>query len=348
MLEKGNVYYDNLEAFSKNLQDGLRNIFPDIFNKKERVLKESILKASNQYIFDENTSLWSQTWFRDAYVAYFINTQTSRLFYAFNRIKDTLDFNKVSNVIDFGCGPASAHLAASAVFKEQLNKSKWLNIDSSKEALKIAKEVENYFKLNSSYTLSSQIPDPKSDNDPLILSFALCEGLNTGNILKYKYVLLLEPGQFANSKSLISLRKQALDTGFRALAPCVHQGLCPMRDGAKNWCHDTAPKPKRMPQYNLPFSGDRLNFSYLLLSQEQANTNSNTTDARIIGDLRPEKGKSKIAICHGETPVFLSWLKKSKLDLNLNRGDLIEMPEQAETKGQEVRIETKINIKTNT
>ncbi|MGH1468077.1 MAG: small ribosomal subunit Rsm22 family protein [Bdellovibrionales bacterium] len=346
MLEKGNVYYDNLEAFSKNLQEGLKEIFPDVFHKKERVLKESILKASNQYIFEENTSLWSQTWFKDAYIAYFINTQTSRLFYTFNRIKDTLDFNNISNTIDFGCGPASAHLAASAVFKSGLNKSKWLNIDSSKEALKIAKEVENYFKLNSSYTLSDKIPEPKSENDLLILSFALCEGLNTENIFKYKYVLLLEPGQFSNSKNLIALRQKALDTGFNALAPCVHQGLCPMREGAKNWCHDTAPKPKSMPQYNLPFSGDRLNFSYLLLAKGQASL-ANSADARIIGDLRPEKGKSKIALCIDESPVFLSWLKKSKLDLNLNRGDLIEMPEQAETKGQEVRIETEISLKNN-
>lgn len=341
MLEKGNIYYDNLENFCKNLQINLKAIFPEVFSKKESELKASILKASDQYLFDENTSLWPQAWFKDAYLAYFILTQSSRLYYAFNRVNGLIDFAKITNIIDFGCGPASAHLAAQAVFDSQLDDCQWMNIDSSKEAIGFAKKIETQCNLSSSYSISSQIPPPKSSNDLLILSFALCEGLNTDSLLKYKYILLLEPGQFTHSKNLIALREQALLDNFVALAPCPHQKSCPMKEGKKNWCHDIAPKPKSLPSYSLPFSSDKLNFSYLLLKKNDDDVTPKGL-SRVIGDIRPEKGKSKIAICNSETPLFLSWLKKSKLNLNLSRGDLISLPEKAHKKGQEVRIEDNI------
>lgn len=347
MLEKGNVYYEKLESFSQNLQSSLKEVFPEVHSEKSAQLKAQILKASGQYLFNENRSIWTEKWFKNAYLSYFIHTQTSRLFYAFTRTKDLIDFSKISKIVDFGAGPSSAHLAASKVFNKSINDIEWVNIDSAKEALEIGQKIEKHRSLKSTFKISAKIPEPQTDDEMIILSFAICEGLDTETLLKYKYIFILEPGQFEESKNLISFRESALKSSFEALAPCVHQKACPMREGRKNWCHDSAPKPSSLPNYDLPFSKKRLNFSYLLLKrscEKDLQKTENLSQARVIGDLRLEKGKSKVAICSNESPSFLSWLKKSKLDMDLRRGDLIELPPEADHKGQEVRIETEVKI----
>lgn len=350
MSEKSNSlglsssYLEELEAFNGDLFVKSSEAFPHIFNQKLKKLENSILKTSNQYVFEENTSSWGTPWFEEAYLAYFLFTQASRLFYTFHRIKPSLDLDQKFSFVDFGSGPSTARLAAHAVFKNKIT-GDWLNIDSSHQALAYGKKLEQSFGLNSLFQETDVIPLPKSSKDFLILSFSNCEGLNLENALKYSSILILEPGQQSFSKKLIGFRKLALKNNFKALAPCPHQNKCPMTEGKKSWCHDTAPKPKFLSKYDLPFSTNRLNFSYLFLQKDElAQTKDGLT--RVIGDVRPEKGKTKVSICRGDQPEFLSWLKKSKLDFQLNRGDLIELPTAVLNKGQEVRIEDEVKIKT--
>lgn len=350
MSEKSNSlglsssYIEELDAFNDSLFAKSSEAFPHIFKQKLKKLENSILKTSNQYVFGENTSSWGTPWFEEAYLAYFLFTQASRLFYTFHRVKPFLGLNQKFSFVDFGSGPSTARLAADAVFKDQVIND-WLNIDSSHKALTYGKKLEEAFGLNSLFKQTDVIPQPKSEDDFLILSFSNCEGLNLENALKYSSILILEPGQQKFSKKLIAFRELALKNQFKALAPCTHQNKCPMSEGRKSWCHDTAPKPKFLNKYDLPFSKERLNFSYLFLQKNQPNQTKDGL-TRVIGDVQLEKGKTKVAICRGDQPEFLSWLKKSKLDLQLNRGDLIELPEAVINKGQEVRIEDKVKIKT--
>jgi len=340
MYKKSNTYIENLEAFQEELIKNCNSSFPNLGMKKKAALEKSILKVSNQYVFEDNTSLWGEEWFDEAYLAYFLFTQSARLYYTFWRTRNVVNFKQIQSIVDFGSGPSTARLAFEAFWGTD-KKIKWTNIDSSKTALKYGKRLEENWKIKSEFTTSDSIPNSTSENELLLLSFSNCEGLSLDKALDYKNILILEPGQQSFSKKLIEFRSKALDLGFEVLAPCPHQDLCPMRQGAKNWCHDTAPKPLHLNKFDLPFSKNRLNFSYLLLSRTSSNQKSEQKPrhARLIGDLRKEKGKTKVAICRGATPEFLSWLKKSKLELQLNRGDLVELPNQLETKGQEVRIE---------
>jgi ribosomal protein RSM22 (predicted rRNA methylase) len=311
------------------------------------MIRSSILRASENYIFSENRSIWNETWFKEAYLSYFIFTQTARLFYCFHRTQGLFDYSKVSKVVDFGCGPASAHIAAAEALKNKaLSNVNWINIDQSEEALNLAKIVEKIYDLKSTFKNQITLPEAEGLGEMLILSFSLCEGFDYENISSYDHVLILEPGQHKESKNLIQLRQKLLSQGFYAIAPCTHQASCPMKDGTKNWCHDTAPKPKSLKGYDLPFSKNRLNFSYLLMSKTQKPLHMDTV--RVIGDLRKEKGKSKISICKSDEPTFLSWLKKSKLKVEISRGDLVRLPDHKVEKKQEVRIETQpktINFK---
>ena len=308
--------------------------------KGRNEIEKSILRVSEQYILKENRSSWGEEWFDEAYLSYFLFTQSARLFYTYWRIQKKIDFGLISEIVDFGSGPSTARLAFHNFWGKLDEQIRWTNIDSSTLALNYGKRLEQNWGLKSRFQVSNSIPESTSAKQLLILSFANCEGLELEKALSYNQVLILEPGQQAFSKKLIEFREKALNLKFSALAPCPHQEICPMSIGNKSWCHDTAPKPEHINSFDLPFSKNRLNFSYLFLTR--TTEVQNIGYSRVVGDLRVEKGKTKVAICRGSSPEFLSWLKKSKLELQLNRGDLIKLPKQLKTKGQEVRIEEAI------
>lgn len=314
-------------------------LYPEVFSQSNQQLSQSILKASDRYVFEENSSPWVQEWFKDAYLSYFIHNQASRLLYVLQKSK-TL-FKQAKSVVDFGCGPATAQIAAAHLWDSL---PPWINVDSAPEALKLAQNLCAFFKLQSDFKVASQIPAPPHSNSLLLLSFSLCEGLNLDHLFDYEHIVILEPGQKKFSKNLIQLRKKALLKNYLPLAPCPHVEDCPMEQGDKKWCHDSSLKPPHLNDFKLPFSEKRLNFSYLILSRSLSHFETSPHRARLIGDLQKEKGKTKVAICRNQNTEFLSWLNKFKLQMEISRGDLVELPIEAEKKGQELRIEKKVQI----
>ena len=166
--------------------------------------------------------------------------------------------------------------------------------------------------------------------------------LNFNRLLDYETLIILEPGQKKESKKLIELRnKLILEEGYYAYAPCPHQSLCPMTHEKKHWCHDHIEKPSFLNRFKLPFSQNKLNLSYLLLSKkgpEQKTLKQRRNYGRIVGDQRLEKGKTRLSVCFNGELSSLSWLKKTKLSIDINRGDLIRWMDDFEKKGQEIRI----------
>ena len=140
----------------------------------------------------------------------------------------------------------------------------------------------------------------------------------------------------------MELRTDLIDSGYQILGPCTHAGACPLlKHSKKDWCHFRVfwERPLWMQQLEQPlgFNNRTLTYSYLLASKIQA---SETTNAvRVIGDTLDEKGKTKQAICRGEDREFVSWLHRYKDINNIARGALIELPENTESKGTEVRIQ---------
>jgi hypothetical protein len=57
-------------------------------------------------------------------------------------------------------------------------------------------------------------------------------------------VLWVEPGTYADSRSLIAMR-EALRERFHAIAPCTHQAACGLRapGNERHWCHHFASPP---------------------------------------------------------------------------------------------------------
>ena len=246
------------------------------------------------------------------------------------------------NIVDFGCGPGTVQKVFEHVMTENLFPNTWTNVDISKKALDYCKTWNKETKIKTDFVLSNKIPKPQSENDLLIATYSLCElyekDKSLTEILKlYKKILILEPGQKEESKKLIHLRNDLIQNhSFFAHSPCTHQELCPMTNEKKYWCHDHVEKPEFLNSLDLPFSQDKLNFSYLYISKEPKKNCK--TFGRVVGDLRLEKGKTKVATCFDGTITYLSWLKKTKLSIQINRGDLIRWVDEFKRKGHEIRI----------
>lgn len=332
MTELSNSSYDE---FSKKLHQAAQNLYPQIFEKSIKERSKDILQASSHYIFEENSSLWDQNWFFESYITYFLHNQASRLFRVLSQNQNFL--RKIESVVDFGCGPGTAHMVFSSLISKN---TKWKNIDSSSRALEAAKKLSSHYELKSQFQVGNKIPQPSQRGELLLLSFSLCEGIEEQNIFNFDNVIILEPGQKQPSKNLITLRKKFIEEGFTILAPCVHQDSCPMNLSKRYWCHDSALKPSFLNQYELPFSEHRLSYSYLIASRV-FQTESVHNQVRVVGDQQKEKGKTKIAICRNPEAEFLTWLNKSKLCPKISRGDLVYLPQEAEKKGQEIRLDKK-------
>lgn len=62
-----------------------------------------------------------------------------------------------------------------------------------------------------------------------------------------------------------------------------------------------------------------------------------TNPTRVIGDFLDEKGKTRQLICRGPEREFLAFVKKSSTPIELFRGDLLNLPDSIEKKGDELR-----------
>jgi ribosomal protein RSM22 (predicted rRNA methylase) len=82
-------------------------------------------------------------------------------------------------------------------------------------------------------------------------------------------LVLVEPGTPAGYARIIALREQLIADGAHVVAPCPHDGACPLR--MPDWCHFTQRLPrsrahKQVKGAELPFEDEK--FSYLVLSKK--------------------------------------------------------------------------------
>ncbi len=123
-------------------------------------------------------------------------------------------------------------------------------------------------------------------------------------------ILWVEPGTFADSRSLIQMR-EALRGEFRVVAPCTHQGACGMllAQNERHWCHHFAEPPAGiMADSDWVRFAQRagvdlrsLPYSFLVLERHMSRqpVEAASTDgwSRIIGEPRIYKGYARLLCC---------------------------------------------------
>ncbi len=122
-------------------------------------------------------------------------------------------------------------------------------------------------------------------------------------------VLWVEPGSFADSRSLIAMR-EALRDRFAVVAPCTHQGRCGLLEAAneRHWCHHFAQPPGSIMadsdwvQFAQRAGLDLRSIPYSFLVLERRDRSPGTAPpatgwSRIIGQTRVYKGFAKVQSC---------------------------------------------------
>lgn len=298
-------------------------------------LAENIVDLSNHYRTEANVTPWENPRTTAAYAAYFLPLNFIRNLAVLSEARKLGFFVDIDQMSDFGSGPGTTYLALrdlgvsfrNAYFVETSAEAKALfgRLVPSPEKIHWKERVpREMFKKNSVTFCSYALNELKSAD-----WLSDCESL-----------VILEPSTHQASRKLLELRQKLIDKGFSIWAPCTHVKGCPLLlQSGKDWCHarvSWAPPDWFMKiESFLPMKNRTLTFSYLLASRRKSEGYPENT-FRITGDLLKEKGKTRIMACRGDKREFLSWLKKDAADIELDRGDIVQVSD-FEEKGGELR-----------
>ncbi|SDT52308.1 small ribosomal subunit Rsm22 family protein [Bradyrhizobium canariense] len=124
-------------------------------------------------------------------------------------------------------------------------------------------------------------------------------------------LLVVEPGTPAGYARIIALRKWLIALGAHVVAPCPHDGRCPLQP--PDWCHFTQRLPrsrahKQIKGAELPFEDEK--FSYVALTRAPVAPYS----ARVLA--QPAVGKVEISakLCTPEGLVVTKVPRRAKAD----------------------------------
>ena len=320
------------EKYEKPIEEQLHK-----FNLTLRSLGKiayAIKKLSDFYIqFPERETPWDEIWAQVAYLAYYFPLNYLRVQHALIEAQRFDFLNDTNTWLDYGCGPGTASLALldNGVSCDEI------------QLVERAKEPEFLFQALNSHSIKTSWSKSFSQDQKIdlgIFSYSLTEVDESMELLQsFSQLMILEPSTQQDGRQLIQLRQKLIDNGFFIWSPCTHQKQCPLLlHSKKDWCHHRL--HWKMPSWfheiekQLPMKNGTLTYSYLLAAKTPSPAAGGTF--RLTGDLQKEKGKSKIMACRGEEREFLSWLKKEKIDLDIRRGDLLQVSE-SEKKGAELR-----------
>lgn len=155
---------------------------------------------------------------------------------------------KIRSLLDLGAGPGTAMWAAMECFPE-LEKVTLIEKDPALAQLgkRLAANEEHQACRTATWNLADleQTTD-FSKHDLVIFSYSIGEIspstlpdlINSGWQAAEQLFVIIEPGTPVGFERIRTIRKQLIDIGGHLIAPCPHQGTCPMTDG--DWCHFAA------------------------------------------------------------------------------------------------------------
>ncbi len=151
-------------------------------------------------------------------------------------------------VLDYGCGPGTATLAAQSVLSGEC---RYTCIDSSPEMLKVAEKIQSRSPWPSAqvdFIRGSKIPDGQFNiviAANVVSEIGMGPGLELVEVFRERLankgvLILLEPGTLSITRDLMVLRDLILSR-FKDLVvrfPCTRCGNCPMLSSSgTDWCH---------------------------------------------------------------------------------------------------------------
>jgi ribosomal protein RSM22 (predicted rRNA methylase) len=301
---------------------------------KVHEIAKAIQAQSDYYIqYPMGRTPWKEKSIQLAQIFYYLPLNFLRNLAVADEILKLYHSLSSKHVVDFGAGLGAASLA---IF-ERLNPLSITAIEISSDATQIVKQMA----LSQPVNYLPELPDQIASDTIGWFSYSLTEINNPMPLfLPFDHVVIVEPSTQKDSQKLIEIRDGLIAAGYQILAPCTHQGHCPLKGNRSDWCHDKISidlsDTMSEVESHLKWKNSDLTFSYLVASRTIPA--SAASKLRMIGDAQFEKGKTRQMICRGPEREFFSWLDRDKSYQAISRGALVDLPETFETKGNELRI----------
>jgi ribosomal protein RSM22 (predicted rRNA methylase) len=184
------------------------------------------------------------------------------------------DFAPIS-LLDVGAGPGTASWAAVETFSAL---RKFMLLDINTALLKLALDLARDHTRLTAMTCRRDAGalDEVDAADLVIASYLIGEvGEAERRVLAERLwaktrdtLLVVEPGTPDGFKRIVALRAQLIAAGAHIVAPCPHDGACPIQ--TPDWCHFSQRLPrlrahKQIKGAELPFEDEK--FSYVVLTR---------------------------------------------------------------------------------
>lgn len=123
--------------------------------------------------------------------------------------------------------------------------------------------------------------------------------------LAERLLVIVEPGTPDGFRRILACRDRLLARGAQLIAPCSHEGLCPLAAG-KRWCHFNARLPRSRDHLmtkgaSVPFEDEK--FSYLVAGKGFADLNRG---GRVLATPRVTKAHIALTLCAPGAPAEIT------------------------------------------
>ncbi len=212
-------------------------------------------------------------------------------------------------LLDAGAGPGTAAWAACTVWPEL---ERIVLTEAEPEMISLGRELG----LDGAEWIRGELDGAAGDFDLVLCGYALNElpEPRLEPVVRSLWeraadtLVVLEPGTPAGYRRILAVRAAALEQGGRTLAPCPHDGPCPL--AAPDWCHFSArlqrgEAHRAVKAVSRGFEDEK--YSYVALAREPAPRPA----ARIIRQPQIRSGHVLLELC---TPAGIRGETVSKRD----------------------------------
>lgn len=201
----------------------------------------------------------------------------------------------VKSILDVGAGPGTGVLAAQEIFDLE----RATLVEKEKGLIALGKTMP--IKINSTW-LEKDLESASEfeKHDLVLMSYSLGELKDWEKVVKNlwnstdKFLIIIEPGTPVGFQRILRARQILIDCGGFVIAPCPHQGKCPLGEG--DWCHfaqrvERSSAHRKAKDAELNYEDEK--YSYVIFSKEKRESSG----SRVIR--RPEKfsGYVKLVLC---------------------------------------------------
>ena len=225
----------------------------------------------------------------------------------FGEIRRLMPDRRITSLLDLGAGPGTAGWAATEAFDElrQITlverDEEWIRMGKSLARAGENAPLENADWVHADLRVAESFPA----HDLVVGSYALgeIEQKVSREILKAAWsaartaLVIVEPGTMIGFDLIRMLRDDLIAFGGHLIAPCPHQGDCPIP--ADDWCHfsqrfERSSLHRRLKTGTLGYEDEK--FSYVAASKHPIQPAS----ARVIRHPLRHSGHARILLCAGD------------------------------------------------